>query len=275
MDHLDFDFHLNRYKGLFVVENKETKKGAMTRALEDHQLAVRGELMNFTSHVVMAGHKLANKKAQQYMWYGVGRRLRMILVSYREIFDTVAADRQEPLPIVEMAAVSRDLNIIYINIRGVLDNYAWCLCLEKEMRKTTNLKNNQIGLFYEKFRNHKHLMKLKPLLASHLAWNTDLNTRRDPSAHRMPLYVPTSVLSDAETERFQQIWKDREEAIRSNNIERDIELCIEQSKLGKFRPTFHHDPDDEGFRIYPNDVGRLIAIGTKINGELLEVPDRQ
>jgi hypothetical protein len=54
----------------------------------------------------------------------VGRRLRMILVAYRSVFDTIAPDRKEPLPLNEMAAVSRDLNIIYINICGALDNYA-------------------------------------------------------------------------------------------------------------------------------------------------------
>jgi hypothetical protein len=32
---------------------------------------------------------------------------------------TVAPDRKEPLPLDEMAAVSRDLNVIYINIRGL------------------------------------------------------------------------------------------------------------------------------------------------------------
>jgi hypothetical protein len=48
MDSLDFEFHLKRYKDLLAVNNEEAKQGAMNSALEDHQLAVRLELSNFT-----------------------------------------------------------------------------------------------------------------------------------------------------------------------------------------------------------------------------------
>jgi hypothetical protein len=122
MTPLELEFHLKAHKTLLASPNKDTKAGAMHRAMEDHQLAVRAGLFPFTEQVLLTAAKLTDGKAQQYLRYGIGRRLRMILIAYCGVFDTVAADRTEPLPLNEMAAVSRDLNIIYINIRGALDN---------------------------------------------------------------------------------------------------------------------------------------------------------
>jgi hypothetical protein len=275
MTPLDLEFHLKAHKDLLASPNKETKAGAMNRALEDHQLIVRQELSHFTEKVLLTAAKLTNGKAQQYLRYGVGRRTQMILVAYCGIFDTIAPDRKEPLPLNEMAAVSRDLNIIYINIRGALDNYAWCICHEREMSKTFKWVETQVGLFYRLFRNDAHLANLKSVLEEHSDWNDDLKSRRDPSAHRMPLYVPPAILNEAEAARHEAIWKERQEAIQKGEYERDTELANEQHRLGTFRPQFLHDPDDGGFPIYgtvPTDVGKLITIGTAIHGDLAKAP---
>lgn len=271
MDALDFKFHVERYKDLLAAANEETKAAAHVRVMDDHANAVRSELMKFTEEAMAAAQKLANQKAQQYMRYGVGRRLRMIDVSYRGIFDTVAPDRTEPLPRNEMAAVSRDLNVVYINIRGVLDNYAWCLYLESGLNKTAKLKDEQIGLFNKQFRKQDRLAALRPTIDSHIDWNDALKSRRDPSAHRMPLYVPSATLTEAEAARHNEIWTERLEAIRNGEYERDTELAEEQSRLGTFRGVFLHDPDKGEFPIYetvPTDVGKLITIGRAIHDAL-------
>ena len=272
---LDMDFHLKAHKNLLASPNKEARAGAMVRALEDHQLAVRVELSHFTGHVLLTAAKLADSKAQQYLTYGVGRRLRMILVAYCGVFDTVAPDRKEPLPLNEMAAVSRDLNIIYINIRGAFDNYAWCIYHEREMGKTFKWAQTQVGLFHGLFRNAAQVVNLKSMLEGHLHWNEDLKSRRDPSAHRMPLYVPSAILNEGEAARHEAIWKERQEAIERGEYERDTELANEQQQLGTFRSQFLHDPEAGALPIYgtvPTDVGKLITIGTAINADLTQAP---
>jgi hypothetical protein len=199
----------------------------------------------------------------------------MILVAYYGVFDTIAPDRKEPLPLNEMAAVSRDLNIIYINIRGAFDNYAWCIYHEREMGKTFKSVETQVGLFHGLFRKDVHLANLKGMLEEHIEWNDDLKSRRDPSAHRMPLYVPPAILNEEEAARHEAIWKERQEAIRKGEYERDTELANEQHGLGRFRPHFLHDPDDGGIPIYPtvpNDIGKLIVIGSAIHKDLMAPP---
>jgi hypothetical protein len=275
MNPLEMEFHLQVHKDLLALPNKETKAGAMNRALDDHQLAVRGELSRFTEQVLRTAAKLTNSKAKQYLRYGVGRRLRMILVAYCGVFDTVAPDRKEPLPLKEMAAVSRDLNIIYINIRGALDNYAWCIYHDRDMSKTFKWSETQVGLFHGLFLKAAQLANLKSMLDGHKDRNDDLKSRRDPSAHRVPLYVPPAILNVAEAARHEAIWKERWEAIEKGDYERDTELANEQHRLGTFRAQFMHDPDDGGLPIYatvPTDVGKLITIGNAINSDLLSPP---
>jgi hypothetical protein len=273
MTPLDMDFYLKAHEALLASPNKETRAGATNRALADHQLAVRVELSHFTGRVLLTTAKLTNSKAKEYLIYGVGRRLRMILVAYCEVFDTVAPDRKEPLPLNEMAAVSRDLNIIYINIRGALDNYAWCIYHEREMGKTFKWVQTQVGLFHGLFRNAAQLANLQSMLEGHLDWNEDLKSRRDPSAHRMPLYVPSAILNEGEAARHDAIWKERQEAIERGEYERDTELADEQQRLGTFRSQFLHDPEAGALPIYgtvPTDVGKLTTIGTAIHVDLVK-----
>jgi hypothetical protein len=271
MDALDLEFHADRHRDLLTAGNEETKAAARVRVMEDHENAVRSELMKFTEEALAVAEKLMSGKAQQYMRYGVGRRLRMTDVSYREIFDTIAPDRTEPLPRNEMAAVSRDLNVIYVNIRGVLDNYAWCIYLEAGLSKTAKLKDEQVGLFNKQFRKLERLATLRPAIETHIDWNDTLKSRRDPSAHRIPLYVPAATLTDAEAARHNEIWQERLEAIQNGEYDRDTELAEEQSRLGTFRPVFLHDPDKGEFPLYetvPPDVGKLITIGRAIHATL-------
>ena len=80
-------------------------------------------------------------------------------------------------------------------------------------------------------------------------------------------------MSSVETARHDAIWKERLEAIEERDYDRDTALAKEQHGLGTFRAQFLHDPDDGGLPIYgtvPNDVGKLITIGTAINSDLLK-----
>src|SRR5262245_5387414 len=102
MNSLDFDFHKDRYKDLLAAQNQETKDYALLQAATDHQLAVQDELLKFTQRALEIAQRLSNEKAQHYMKYGVGRRLRMMWVAYRGIFNIVEPGRKVPLPLDDM-----------------------------------------------------------------------------------------------------------------------------------------------------------------------------
>jgi hypothetical protein len=94
-----------------------------------------------------------------------------------------------------------------------------------------------------------------------------LGERSDPGS----LYVPPTILNEAEAARHAVIWTERQKAIQKGQYKRDTELANEPYRLGTFRPHFLHDPDDGGFPI-STDVGKLITIGTAIHGDLVKPP---
>jgi hypothetical protein len=99
----------------------------------------------------------------------------------------------------------------------------------------------------------------------------DLKSSRDPSAHRIPLYVPPAALTAEQITRHEQIWQERSDAIRKGEFERAEKLAKEQSMLGTFTPHFIHDPDkgsDPIYRSVPTDIGKMITIGRAINAEI-------
>src|SRR5271155_498122 len=81
------------------------------------------------------------QKAAHFMRYGAARRLLMMWHCYRNVVVyTSPPDRVEPLSGEESGDLTRDLNVIYINIRGVLDNFAWSLLHERASEKLEKLK---------------------------------------------------------------------------------------------------------------------------------------
>jgi hypothetical protein len=82
-----------------------------------------------------------------YARYGVARRLRDVFFGFRNIYAVTPPDRTEPLETDETSSVSRDLNMIYINLIGITDNLAWFLLMEENPESVTNLPKTEIGLF--------------------------------------------------------------------------------------------------------------------------------
>jgi hypothetical protein len=187
----------------------------------------------------------------------------MMWVAYRGILAKVAVDRQEPLSDDDVGVVSRDLNAIYIDIRGTLDNWAWCLRHELATEATKALHETKIGLFSKAFLADDNLQKLKAVLDPFNKWHRDMKERRDPAAHRIPLSVPPAALNAAEVEFYREIEGQIGDAFRVGQYERVKELRARQARIGTFVAAFAHHPDDGAMWIYPTvpqDIGNLVKI---------------
>src|ERR1700736_3179833 len=134
LEELDIDYHRRQYVTYIATVNTETAMYFTHQALKSHSLVVKNALNNAETSAVMIAQNLS-EQARYYILYGAARRLGMMRVSYCDILRCIATDRTEPLASDEAATVERDLNIIYINIRGVLDNYAWCLLHQPQQTK--------------------------------------------------------------------------------------------------------------------------------------------
>jgi len=134
-----------------------------------------------------------------------------------------------------------------INISGVFDNLGWVFVYERDLfgkAKDGKIDRNGVGLFIKKTQD-----KLKPELRAYLdsnpikSWHEDYSKKyRDSLAHRIPLYVPPSLLDKAEEEEFY----DNEKQIQFLDLrkERDRDkyyaLNDKRHKLGRVSYFFAH-----------------------------------
>lgn len=263
MDQLDFEYHRQQHEALAGTGNVETTAYFLCEALYIHSLVVLDALRDLQSTAATIAPTLSNQDARFFIRHGPGRRLGMIWVSYRYIVEHIATDRTEPLPQDEVATISRDLNVIYINIPGVLDNYAWCLFHQVATDKTKKLPRVKVGLFSSAFMDDPNLASLRPLLDEFGKWHKELKTRRDPAVHRIPLYVPPAALNPEEEDRYRELEDQIADAFNNQDFEQVDELSAQQGRIGTFKSYFLHHPDEDIIPIYPTvpqDIANLIKI---------------
>jgi len=75
---------------------------------------------------------------------------------------------------------------------------------------------------------------------------------RDALAHRIPIYVPPSVLSEKEAKRLDHLQAQIAKLDFNNlgDIEMGEGLLDQQAQLGRASPTFGHLPSEEGKSVY-------------------------
>jgi hypothetical protein len=231
MDNLDYDQHYGEYARRFGVADPKAERYASLCAQETHILYVHDALRDeFTGSVGFA-RGLSDPQARHFALHGVGRRFGILWSAFRSILDAVPVGRTKPMTDDEGRAVSRDLNTIYINIVGVIDNYAWVLRHERGSPDIRNLRSNRVGLFVKEFRKDPCLGSLTPQLDPFIDWFTDLRSRRDPAAHQIPLYVPSTALDAESLQRYQEIEAAITSLIPLQEFSKIDKLRVEQEKL--------------------------------------------
>lgn len=190
---------------------------------------------------------LSNEKAKEYLTQGVGRRLKTLSRCIYNIFTIFPADRTEHLSKEELADININLHAFFINISGIFDNLGWVFAYENNLLGKANegkIPRNGVGLFCDGTQNH--LSKdLNNYLNSEVikTWYTDYSKNyRDSLAHRIPLYVPPSLLNKKEAEEFQNIEEQLQKLDLSKECDREKydELRDMQQKLGTASHLFAH-----------------------------------
>jgi hypothetical protein len=202
-----------------------------------------------------------------YMRYGAGRRLLMMWRAYRTITLTVPPERDKPLSDEEQTTLSRDINVIYMHLRGVLDNFAWCYLYEKEPSLIEHLRTVDVYLFSREIRKRTTLPDFWREVDGHAAWATEAKARRDPVAHRIPLYIPFTVVAPDEVEQYHNLTRAFYEAANKLDFDATDMITEQMHLLGCFLPFFVHHPEEGYVPIYPTlpgDMAHLIRLGQTV-----------
>ncbi len=276
MDELFIEPHLERYMWMFG-HTKETPTSARNlsyltdQAHHAHALTVQDHLSRLSTRVALETTAFgSNRDAIIYLRYGAGRRLLDMFEVYRSLIHTAHQGRTAALRHQEQQQFSRDLNTLYIHLRGTLDNLAFCLL--HECQPDLKLREMDIGLFSPRFRKEfTEFPRIAAAIQRHDEWNRDIKTRRDPAAHRIPLYLP-SQMSEAEIERARALFIEQSQKLKTGEVDEANRLFNKAMRLGSFLAAFLHHPDEPLIPIYPtipNDIGHLVEIGNVVLDFLL------
>jgi hypothetical protein len=228
-----------------------------------HSLMIWSASQNAFFQAVMLSSTVTNEEAKYYLQFGATRRLEMIWYAYRNLVSMAPPDRSEPLESEESRQLMTDLNVIYLNLRGVLDNLAWALLSEFVPERLSSLRPMQVGLFLPSVKGEKAFSDLIDLINQHQSWDRDVKERRDPAAHRIPLALPPALLNKEETARYRELESEHQIAMQNSEFALADQILTRQRRLGTFRPWFVHEPALGPIAIYPtlpDDLAHVVQI---------------
>lgn len=272
---VEYQTHFDHFATPFLTgKNPESDHYFVNQAKENHVYGVNNALLELISDaLLMLGVVQFTKDAEHFLRFGVMRRLRMLMSSFRSFQSIIMPDRTVPLTQEQSDDVCRDLNAVYINILGLLDNYAWVMVHNAGSATTRTARAMSIGLFKPIIAADPVLKSVAQALSPYTAWEAEVKTRRNPAAHRMPLYVPPASYTPedvAEYERYEHLIST---ALRAQEFDKLSDLRAASRRIGTFVPVFLHDPGEKVMELYPTlpqDIGQMVKVGRVVQNFLRE-----
>jgi hypothetical protein len=142
-----------------------------------HSLIIWDASQNAFFEAVALSPKIRNENARYYIQFGATRRLEMIWYAYRNLVTIAPPDRFDPLSSDESRQLMVDINVIYLNIRGTLDNLAWALLHEFDPDRIQSMPASQVSLFLPGIRANPKFASLAAIVDQHDAWDRDVKDR--------------------------------------------------------------------------------------------------
>jgi hypothetical protein len=253
-----------------------------------HSLSVMNAAGDIQTEILTTAQQLTMGEAYHHLVFGAARRSRMIWGAFRQLYDLILPDRNEPLPHDEVFEAARALNDIYIHTRGMVDNYAWTI---RQLFGDADLKKlppNDVSLFKNKFLNNASVSDFGDIASGFADWDSELKARRDPIAHRIPLSVPPALLNEDDQSKYVllneqyntalssylQLVRDQSSKEETDAASEEVDrLLAAMAKIGTFVPMIVHDPKEGGVPIYPTvteDIGQLIRLARLLNAQILK-----
>ena len=156
---------------------------------------------------------------------GLLKRYFLITQSYDLLMEN--SGNNPSLSIKKSEELTIHINSFYINLRGGLDNSAFALNHYFKL----NMYQNIIDLFGKDFKKTiiNHINSYKDIIDDYNDWHTDLKQFRDTAAHRLPLYIPRSIItSDAQERDFNELESQRQAFIKHEQYTESL-ACSENS----------------------------------------------
>jgi len=235
--------------------------------LQNHRLETIQKLNDLQLKCITESIGLGPSRAWEYLRHGVARRLGVLRNAINTVYDVFPPDTKQRLDQESLAHLQLALHGFVINLSGVFDNWAWAFLHMHGL--DTQVRRLGVGMFNRETNRHMD-QPIRDYLdsAGFIAWRTDyLKNYRDALAHRIPLYIPPSLMTKPQTEEFNRLDTAKSEALRAGQLEQFEDLQRQQDELGEPCFFFLHSLEEGGQRqimFHPqmlSDVAGVIEFG--------------
>nr|WP_313427059.1 hypothetical protein [Brevundimonas diminuta] len=273
-EQLNHAHHLDQYA--WAMNGNEANDSYFRgEATEMHMMVVLDAVSDLRAQAVQIG-QVKGGGVHDHLVYGVARRAGDIRLALREIDEFSPVGRTNPMTSDEVYTVSRALNTIYINIRGVLDNLAWAVIESDGGFESSGLRFVDVDLFGKRFRKIESLKPLAEWLAGMSDWTRELAKFRNPAAHQIPLAVVSAALDEEDSAEYQRLTALLSAPLPEGRLDADFfkkkqeetaSIKRQIAALGTYTGQFAHRPADGLNPIYPtvpDDVGHMVLVARMV-----------
>lgn len=209
--------------------------------LKDEYFSTLKELQNLGLNCIRQADKITNIQAREHMHHGAGRRISVIRRAIQNIYLRFPPDTKQKIHIDDLLDVQINLQAFVVNLYGIFENFAWAFVLRHNLEVVIG-DHKKISMF------SKHTQKHLPTQINAYLTKNDtsiwikkyLKYYRDSLAHRIPLYVPPFIATEAEGTRFNELEAEKFPCIQAENWQRLKEIDAEQGAIGSPCFAFVH-----------------------------------
>jgi hypothetical protein len=180
-------------------------------------------------------------RGAEFVKHGLGRRLDILVRAIDQVWQLLPPEQEKIPPHDDVVDAGMAIRAFLMNAFGCLDNIAWVLVNEKNIKGKwgAELEPKSVGLGKRAVREHLS-KEFLTVVDRHADWFANLINFRDSLAHRIPLYIPPYIVPEANIEMYNQLEKAKWEEPARSNPKQYEKLKTEQLELCNFVPGMTH-----------------------------------
>lgn len=224
--------------------------------------------------------KYGTEGAYEYSRHGLSRRIGALQHTLERTFSILPPDIRGFADKYARKDAEAFVQCFLVNVYGALDNIARIWCIETNVRsaKGDPIPDGMIGFGPKNTLVRKSLPEnIRVYLEGCDSWFRYLESYRHAVAHRIPVYIPPSVLNDKEAAEFDRIESAIVQANKVGDFVRWSKLIDEQKTLGRFAPVIMHSFGESARPVALHaqmiaDIATVVEIGEYVVNALPEPP---
>jgi hypothetical protein len=213
-----------------------------TAVLQTQRIKLAGEYYDVLQEALRQASTQSNERVREFLTYGVGRRLNILELCTRKVFDLFPPDQEEVPPVDTTREVSILLQAFLMHVSGVFDNLAWAFILRHDLFEKIGAKQTSVGVFLpETSQCFPHVLR-DYVVTKAIPWHRGyMKGFRDGMVHRVPLFVPPYTVNPEDHEAHRRLEEMKAELVIAGDWEGHERVNAAQDHIGKAFPVFLAD----------------------------------